>query len=993
MQDSTERLREELSRMTGPARLPKLTQLGQALATDYWRAGPGRPAALGVLSAAIDAWDEAYGLLDPGDPARGQVAVQLGWLLSARHGAHGSGPKDRDTGIFVLTEAARFTNLPPMQAAMARIALGQLHLARAMEAMGPAAARGGFLGGGSPGPAQDADEAARLFRELLAGPVLSADVTSTVRDMLTVAESIQPLLSGNLANFDLGEIIGVMSRLQDLQRNGLPTNLWDQARMADPLDYPVTVMHGDGRSAPVVPPRRPTPATGTPPTTTPATGTPPTTTPATGTQPASARRIVRERLAALAPDRDRPVWEQALAMLLAGPDRIEPGALDAFVGAAASAVDAHEGGDPVEPGIDRLLSVVGLCLREQRDGSGWDDDEDATGGARRAAARHLLAATGYVPPGHPAAVAIVEASGGLLDETRPLSGAITEIADDLLTYAERIESRPPVVTALAELCRTVTALRAGNPTHPDPLDAVAAVPAGHPWRGPLGTAAAHARLAAAVHNGSPITSGAPDGGDLAAVLDALLRNDPAALRTALDAAADRSSPPTQAVLAAGRLRLGDDPDTAITRLAGAVRLLDDGGLRTRTWWRLAEAYRRRGAAGDAERCRDAGRNALDGPDLDPASAGRFAGWMLAEGRGAEAFTALEIAAAAPKRPGVDSLTRDVLAVLIGVAPPAAPIATVSTPAEVAAAVREIGAAALLYVHPTDDAGLTAGVLCLDPATGQLDVLANLPVTDPLVSDDPGWPAILGRWTAGRLLVAATGELSRVALGAVCTGDGRPLVQHVAITHVPSGTHVVRLAARPVPPVTGEPVFVVNPRGDQDAAMAEVMILRRLFHPRSVCLGRALEPVDAVGTPEDVRKRLAEASILHLACGLDGTALQLAGEETLDMASVTGARGLVVLPAPGASDLVPTLLDVGFAGVIGWRWAVPASFVALALFLVHLELVDNRRPPAEAVGAVHRWMIDPDRIVPPYLPGAYLNTVRTTDLTRPALWAALAYSGR
>ncbi|SCE68663.1 CHAT domain-containing protein [Micromonospora purpureochromogenes] len=982
MQDSIERLRDELSRVTGPARLPKLTQLGQALATNYWRTGPGRPAALGLLSAAIEAWDEAYRLVDPGDPARGQVAVQLGWLLSARHSAHGSGPRDRDTGIFVLTEATRFTNLPPMQAAMARIALGQLHLARATEAMSPAAARSGFLGGGLSGAAQDADEAARLFRELLAGPVLSTDVTSMVRTMLVVAESIHPLLGGDVANFDLSRIIDAMSRLQDLQRNGLPINLWNQANMADPLDYPVTVMRGDGQSAPVVPPRRPTPATGTP----------TATAAATSTQPAFARRVAREQLAALALDRERPVWEQALTMLLAGPDEIEPAALDAFVGATASAVDAQDGGDPVELGLDRLLSVVGLCLRERRDGSGWDD-EDAGGDARRVAARHLLAAMRDVPPGHPAAVTIVEAAGGLLDETRPLSGAIAEIADDLLSYAERIESRPPVVSALAELCRTVTALHSGSLSHPDPLAAVAALPAGHPWRGPLGTAAAHARLAAAVHNCSPAAGSAGSGGDLTAVLDALLRHDPADLRMALDAAADRSSPPTRAVLAAARLRLGDDPDRAITLLAGVVRLLDEGGLRTRTWWRLAEAYRRRGAAGDTERCRDAGRNALDGPDVDPADAARFAGWMLAEGRGAEAFTALEIAAVAPKRAGADSLTRDVLAVLVGVVPPEAPIASVPTPAEVAAAVREIGAGALLYVHSTDDAGLTAGVLCLDPATGQLDVLANLPVTDPLVSDDPGWPAILGRWTAGRLLVAATGGLSRVGLGAVCAGDGRRLGQQIGITDVPSGTHVVRLAARSVPPLTDEPVFVVNPRGDRDAAMAEVMVLRRLFYPRSVCLGRALEPVDAVGGPEDVRKHLAAASVLHLACGLDGTALQLAGGEVLDLASVSGARGLVVLSAPGGSDLVPALLDVGFTGVIGWRWAVPASFAALALFLVHLELVDGRRPPAEAVGVVQRWMLDPDRIVPPYLPGAHLSTVTATDLTRPALWAALAYSGR
>ena len=542
---------------------------------------------------------------------------------------------------------------------------------------------------------------------------------------------------------------------------------------------------------------------------------------------------------------------------------------------------------------------------------------------RLAAVEQLSAAMTLVPPDHPAAIVVAEAIGGCLDDSRPLAGAIPEIADSLVAYAEKIPPPPPEVTALAEL------------------------------------------------------------------LDALLRDDPVALRTALDANAGRTSPRLCAILGAVHLRLADDLDTAIALLSDAARNLDEDGLHTRTWWRLAEAYRARGATGDADLSRSAGLHSLHGPDTDRRDAARFAGWMLAEGRGEEAFTALEIAAAASEPPIADPLVLDVLSVLVGVAPKPSPPPTPPSPASVAAAVREIGAAALLYLHPTDDAGRIVGVLCLDPTTDRLEVLANLPVTDPLATDDPGWPAILRRWTSENLLVAATGGLGRLALSAVRTGDGRYLAQDVVVSYVSSGFQVLRLAARRSVPVDTEPLFVVNPRGDRDSEVAEVMAVRRVFYPRSVCLGRALEPVDGAGTRADLLARLPAASLLHLACGVRGTELQLAGHDVLDVAAVHSAAGLVILSEHSA----PALLDAGFAGVVGWLWAVPAPFGSLALFLLHLQLVAHRRQPAAAVNAVQRWMLDPDRELPPCLTGAHLSTATTTDLTRPALWAALAYHGR
>src|SRR4051794_32147850 len=95
--DPIAQLRAELAHLSGPARLGDLVRLGQALLDQYWRVGPGRPQALPVLNDAVAALDEAYRYLELTDPMRGQVAALLGWVLGARHGAHGGGEQDRTT--------------------------------------------------------------------------------------------------------------------------------------------------------------------------------------------------------------------------------------------------------------------------------------------------------------------------------------------------------------------------------------------------------------------------------------------------------------------------------------------------------------------------------------------------------------------------------------------------------------------------------------------------------------------------------------------------------------------------------------------------------------------------------------------------------------------------------------------------------------------------------------------------------------------------------
>jgi hypothetical protein len=998
MDATTERLQENLSRLCGPARIPVLLQLGQEFADRYWRTGPGAPAALGQLSAAIGATQEAYDLMAAEDPFRPQVGALLGYWLHIRYGAHGGPEADRHTAMAVLSEALEYLDLPPMLVAIALLALGQLHLSRAIEPVTPAAARAGFLGGTSADSRTEAEEAIRHFRQLLDRPSTSPEITAVARTMLTVTEAVQPLLSGDLARFDISKIMEAMAALQQVQRDGLSfgisgldlpslRSLNPDFGAVKPIDRPGVTLHGDGGQPPAIPPRRPTDA------------------PRTIVDPGLPRQAARDQLAALTGLASEPVWEQVRALLAADPERMPAGALDSYLGAAATAVAAEEAGDPVEAGLDRLLSAVGLGLRDRWDGSGWADE--SVSGASRTAAELLVAAAARIPAAHPAATVVVEALGALLDGTRPLSGAVTEVAGSLGRYATEVVPATATVTAIGELCRTVITLAAGTDADPEPLAAaVAAMPAEHPWYPVLCTAVRQVRLAAAVRAGRAVSVEAgPDG--LGALLDALLHDDAQALRAAVDAAAATTRPPrVAAVLGAGYLKLAawapvperDDLAVAIQLLAGSAVALDerDGSLRSRTWWRLAQAYRRHGAPTEAGLSREAGLTALRGGDLDPRSAAQFAGWMLADRRAVESYTALEVAAAGTGRPraAASSLAEDVLDVILGIAPQAPQQREVPEWSDVAAAVRKVGASALLYLHPTDEAGRTAGVLCLVPATGRLEVLANVPVTDPLTSDDPGWSAIVGRWSGGSLLVAASGELRQIALSAVLVGDGRRLAQDASLGYVTSGAQVIELAGRTPAPVTKSPLFVVNPRGDRDAEMPDVLVLQRLFYPRSACLGRALEPVDGSGTREEVLAQLPDASLVHLACGLRGAELDLTGEEVLDVTAARGG-GLVVLAQCSIEGFAPTaevFLGAGFAGVIGWQWPVPAPFVALALFMTHLMLVDHRLPPAAAVAAVQQWMLDPYRELPPLLPGAYRHTVDTVDLTRPALWAALAYHG-
>lgn len=643
-----------------------------------------------------------------------------------------------------------------------------------------------------------------------------------------------------------------------------------------------------------------------------------------------------------------------------------------------------------------------------------------------------------------------------------------------------------------------------DPVDGTDLDAeVAAVPEGHPWRFRLRTAAGVTAVAAALGRQDPaalrsaaaslaeaVTSApaqyarAPGWrvlARLAAVLGALGGGDPVALRTATDRLAEvsdaRTADPGEAIrihALLGGLRLllhgaedvngaGDgDARPAVDPAAGAdderltsaieslkvaaTQLADDPDavLRSGSWWRLAEAYRRRGTVADRDQSRLAALRALRGAGQDAADALRFAGWMLDGGGAYEAFEALEVAALAEHEP-IDPLVRDVARVLLGPGVAAGP--PVPSPrrppavGEVAAALRTIGAAGLVYLHAVPGRPHGVGVLLLDASTERLDLLGTVDVPD-LAADAPpvGWPdrtwdalvePLLAMTTTAamtdatttvagarprRLLVAATGALGRLPLPAIRTGTGGYAADDLVVSSVRSGRQVVRLAQRTPLPVPDDVVFVANPRGDRDSATFEAMTLRRIFHPRSTGLGRTVEQVHGAGTPADVLAHLPGpagpgASLLHLGCALQtagSPGLELADSAVLDVARIAvqaraaphwDSGGLAILPADAGAhherwmSFADALLHAGLTGVIGWLWPVPEHVATLMLLVLHGKLVDDGLPPATAVREVHRWMLDPHRVPPPYLPASQVAALGGTDLTDPRYWAALCHRGR
>jgi hypothetical protein len=502
--DAVSRLRARLATLSGPAQTGTLGQLAQALQERYWRTGPGSPAGLPDLSAAIDALNEAYGYLDRGNALRGQVAAMRGWLLGIRHVAHGGSERDRETGIHLLEESLTFPNLSPAFGATVRLVLGQLYFARVAQSMQSA---GFALASGrdrlAPASKADMDRAVTCFREVLAAETISDEITAAARSMLTVAEAMQTMLSGlggGIAGLDFSgmmEVLAVLQKMKD-QAGGagtaglggsyaalvsrlphLPLPDPDALAALDPLDRPVALIHGPEPSAP------PTQRVRQPAATAPVYRDP-------------LRRALHDKVSAMTKDHSgsTEIWASATAVLLPDAPQPEIEAVDECVALATVVVDGEPAADPVTAGIDRFLLAVSLYLRHSLENAG----HDAGSGDRLAGAENLLAAAQAIPPKHPAAVAILLALGAFLDERRPLDSVLDVVAAG---FAERADAVIATGTAkgadlasahaLRCVCRAAAALRSGTFAELAELErAVATVPLDYPWRSRLQAAAGEA---------------------------------------------------------------------------------------------------------------------------------------------------------------------------------------------------------------------------------------------------------------------------------------------------------------------------------------------------------------------------------------------------------------------------------------------------------------------------------------------------------------------
>ena len=301
-------------------------------------------------------------------------------------------------------------------------------------------------------------------------------------------------------------------------------------------------------------------------------------------------------------------------------------------------------------------------------------------------------------------------------------------------------------------------------------------------------------------------------------------------------------------------------------------------------------------------------------------------------------------------------------------------------------------------------------MLLDAATARLDRLGGVHGTD----DDPSWaPIIEAMVGTGATRVAVVGLEPVTAR----TSSGRFLCEHVTFSSVGSVSQLAALANRRRPAVARNAAFVVDPCGDGTSGPAAAAVLRRTFYPRAIGLGRGDEWAYGRGTPDDVLAQLPGpgrpgASMLYLDCRL-----RPAGEPALELEGYGGPApleasriaprehgdnadgGLVVFSSASGTSyegwgcIADAMVAAGASGVIGWRWPIAAPIAALMDYVLHTELVSRRRPPADAVAEVRRWMLDPARRIPAGLPWHYVARAGNTDLTDPRFWGALCYRGQ
>ncbi|WP_431899104.1 CHAT domain-containing protein [Micromonospora chalcea] len=213
--DKVSELRDRLDRLSGGERAHTLVELGRALVERYWRSGPGSPASLPDLTAAIEAFESAHALLGETATIRPTVRFYLGWLLGVRHSAHGGATTDRERGITLLGAATQLPHLPPSLGEIARLTLGQLHLSRAVDHLRANSAA--MLPSAVPGVRRsDLDAAIALFRKVLVESAPWVEIAAAAKTYLGIAEVVQTVYDSTSGDFDTGRTMSALTQLQHL---------------------------------------------------------------------------------------------------------------------------------------------------------------------------------------------------------------------------------------------------------------------------------------------------------------------------------------------------------------------------------------------------------------------------------------------------------------------------------------------------------------------------------------------------------------------------------------------------------------------------------------------------------------------------------------------------------------------------------------------------------------------------------------------------------
>jgi CHAT domain-containing protein len=309
---------------------------------------------------------------------------------------------------------------------------------------------------------------------------------------------------------------------------------------------------------------------------------------------------------------------------------------------------------------------------------------------------------------------------------------------------------------------------------------------------------------------------------------------------------------------------------------------------------------------------------------------------------------------------------------------------------------------------TRDAGAVGGDDRVDRDwRGRLDRLCDWSWTaavGPLLAELERWR--IGR--APRLVLVPVGDLAAVPWHAARDRDGTRAVEVATFSYAASARLLCQNAERR-PVDAPVPVLMVgDPTGDLPDALAEAAAIREAFYPGAGVLE------GAAATPAAVRDWLLAGggAVLHLAChgavqsGVDGSHLRLAGgrltaRDILETRRAT-AIGLVALAActtgvpSGAYDeafsLATTFLAAGARSVFGSLWPVPDGATSLLMFMAHHYLRAEGKRPVDALNHAQRWMLDPERAVPPTMPAALAARVPqlTSDVTA---WAGFTHQGR